>query len=96
MHEKIEIARDIFTAYIPGNKENYAYAVLLNSDENRAREYKFPEYINTKEVQAVKRGNIICAVFYRAGRIELEGVSLSVEKPCFVIAEDGKIISKRG
>lgn len=96
MHEKIGIAGDVFTAYIPGNKENYAYAVLLNADEKRAEDYTFPAYINTKEVQAVKRGNTVCAVFYRAGSVELEGVRLSVESPCFIIAKDGKIISKRG
>ena len=95
MHEKIEIARDIFTAYIPGNKENYAYAVLLNSDENSAREYKFPEYINTENVQAVKRGDLICAVFYKAGEYKLGDSVIGSRGPSFMILKGGKVTAEK-
>lgn len=95
MTETVKISRDIFTAYIPQKTgDSYAYAVLLNEGEEKAKSYVFPEFVNTKKVQAVKRGDIICAVFYEAGSVNLDGTELTAENPCFVIAKNGEVIAR--
>ena len=95
MTETVKISKDVFMAYIPHKKsDSYAYAVLMNEGGDRAKSYAFPEFVNTEKVQAVKRGDIVCAVFYEAGKLNMGSISLTVESPCFVIAKDGKITSK--
>jgi len=95
MTETVKVSKDIFTAYIPQKTgDSYAYAVLLKEGEAAAKSYIFPEFVNTKKVQAVKRGDIICAVFYEAGSVNLDGIELTAENPCFVIAKNGEVIAR--
>ena len=96
MTETVKVSKDIFTAYIPQKTgDSYAYAVLLNEGEERAKSYIFPEFVNTVKVQAVKRGDIILAVFYEAGSVNLGGTELTAESPGFVIAKNGEVISQK-
>ena len=97
MTETVKISKDVFLAYIPQPdiKDNsYAYAVLMNEGEAAAKSYAFPEFVNTEKVQAAARGDIICAVFYESGSLNIGNANLTAEKPCFVIAKDGKIIKQ--
>ena len=89
-------SNDIFTAYIPQNvKNNYEYAVLMNVDEMAAKNYKFPEFINTDKIQAVKRDDLICAVFYEPCSVALGDAEIKSERPGFKIIKNGKVLSEK-
>ena len=93
LSKDIFVRDKVFTAYIP-HKDNksYEYAVLCGVSEEETEKYIFPDFVNTEKVQAVKKDDLICAVFYEAGSVTVGGTTVSAVKPCFLIIENDRII----
>ena len=90
MSEKILEENDVFTAYIKHtDSDSYAYAVTTAG----AKGYIPPIYVNTNKVQAVKRGERVCAVFYEAEELSIGGISIISDGPCFIITDGVDVIS---
>lgn len=92
MPETRAAEKDVFTAYIPQkDSKSYEYAVLLNADEAEAEGYSFPDFVNTEKVQAVKRGDLVCAVFYEPAEAVIGNTVISAQEPCFVVGDVKKV-----
>ena len=94
---------NVFSLWIDhgNNPDNgaYSYIVVPNIDsEKKAKTYDMSalEIIeNTAQVQAVfhKKLNQLQAVFYQAGTISFQGISVAVNRPCALILKEGKVVT---
>ncbi len=84
--DPLEACGDVFTLYIPHTKSHtYAFAVLPNTSDSQACNYKAPLYVNTKSVQAVYKNGVFEAVFYQRGSLSIGDMRVTADEPCFVL-----------
>lgn len=94
--ETMPASGDVFKAYIPhNNSDSYEYAVLLNADEEALKNYKLPTVINTEKLQAVKKGDVICAVIYESGSYNIEDKNIICDRPCFAVIKGNEITASK-
>lgn len=83
----------IFTAFIPQSTSNqYAYGVTMNVGIKKLRDGAgLPDISllsNSPELQAISTNNFIFAAFLEPGKLTTRNTTLSVDKPCLIIAGD--------
>ncbi len=97
------VTGNVFTAWIshgtnPHNAQ-YSYIVVPNIENEKAAQQYRPDVVdiveNSKAVQAVyhKSLDIVQAIFHQAGRVEFNGVQVSVNRPCALILKQGRILT---
>lgn len=97
------VTEDIFSLRInhgtkPGNNGNaegeYEYIILPAADKNEVDAYNAEEHIeiiaNSASMQAVRQKElgVTGVVFYEPGSIDIKGSTLSVDKPCMLLAKE--------
>lgn len=90
----------VFSLWIDHGKspknQSYAYAVFPQTSADdmpaRVKNPGFEILSNTRDLQAVKAGNTVYAVFYEPGTIKWgDGQSVTVNRACALIVESGKM-----
>ena len=78
---------------------SYSYIVVPNIDsEKKAKAYDMSNLDiieNTVQIQSVfnKKLNQLQAVFYQAGTLSFQGISITVDRPCALILKHGKVVT---
>lgn len=78
---------------------SYSYIIVPNIDsEKKAKGYDMRALDiieNTAQIQAVfhKKLDQLQAVFYQAGTISFQGISITVNRPCALILKQGKVVT---
>ncbi|MBA6154635.1 polysaccharide lyase family 8 super-sandwich domain-containing protein [Gelidibacter maritimus] len=96
-------AGNVFSLWVDHGKNpdnaSYSYIVVPNIDSNKkaqAYDMNALDIIeNTTTIQAVyhKALNLLQAIFYQAGTVEFQGMSVSVDRPCALLLDRGTSVT---